>query len=283
MQAAHPATSHFFTVDVEEYFQVKALESVVSRDEWLSQPSRLARTVGPDQPYRAFLQSRLLDAIGMTSAKPDFDPAGTWVASSTVYATARDFARFGLLYLRDGMWDGQRLLPEGWVDVTSVSDLAEVAAELRANGREMRVATKYANLTRQFMYDRGITYFELVEVSGAIEAAPALETADIICDITSSGVTLRENRLKMVSAGVVLESQACLIGNRRGLAEDAERLDRCPQLLERGRFERASEGHRVPAIEGLASTTTQGARRGKKAAGASKMMIYCRCECSSTC
>jgi len=45
MQAAHPATSHFFTVDVEEYFQVKALESVVSRDEWHSQPSRLARTV----------------------------------------------------------------------------------------------------------------------------------------------------------------------------------------------------------------------------------------------
>src|SRR5947209_13017987 len=98
-------------------------------------------------------------------------------------------------------------VPEGWVDVTSVSDLAEVAVELRGNGRELRVATKYPNLTRQFLYDRGITHFDLVEVSGAIEAAPALETADIICDITSSGVTLRENRLKMVSAGVVLESQ----------------------------------------------------------------------------
>ena len=52
----------------------------------------------------------------MQSADPEFDEAGTWVASSYVRATARDFARFGLLYLRDGMWDGTRLLPRGWVD-----------------------------------------------------------------------------------------------------------------------------------------------------------------------
>ncbi|GAC1329373.1 MAG: ATP phosphoribosyltransferase [Chloroflexota bacterium] len=122
-------------------------------------------------------------------------------------------------------------VPEGWVDVTSVSDLAEVAAELRSDGRQLRVATKYANLTRQFLYDHGLAYFELVEVSGAIEAAPALQTADVICDITSSGVTLRENRLKTVAAGVVLDSQACLIGNRRSL-NDADRLDATRNLLE---------------------------------------------------
>lgn len=123
-------------------------------------------------------------------------------------------------------------VPEGWVDVSSVSDLAEVGAELRTAGREMRVATKYPNLTRQFLYDRGITHFSLVEVSGAIEAAPALETADIICDITSSGVTLRENRLKMINGGTVLESQACLIGNRRELQANAEHLDATRGLLE---------------------------------------------------
>jgi ATP phosphoribosyltransferase len=123
-------------------------------------------------------------------------------------------------------------VPEGWLDVASVSDLAEVSVELRAAGRELRVATKYPNLTRQFLYDRGMTYFELVEVSGAIEAAPALETADIICDLTSSGVTLRENRLKTISGGVVVESQACLIGNRRTLVSDPERIEATRDLLE---------------------------------------------------
>ena len=63
------------------------------------------------------LQRRLFDPLGMTSARPTLDEAGTWVASSYVHATARDFARCGLLMARDGVWDGQRLLPEGWVDL----------------------------------------------------------------------------------------------------------------------------------------------------------------------
>ena len=78
--------------------------------------SVVARVVGPGTPYELFLRQRLFGAIGMTSATPEFDGAGTWVASSYVRATARDFARFALLYQRDGVWDGIRLLPEGWVD-----------------------------------------------------------------------------------------------------------------------------------------------------------------------
>lgn len=63
-----------------------------------------------------YLHRELFDRLGMTSAKPRFDTAGTFIGSSFVFATARDFARFGLLHLRDGIWDGERLLPEGWVD-----------------------------------------------------------------------------------------------------------------------------------------------------------------------
>ena len=62
-----------------------------------------------------FMRSRLFDAIGM-QAEPKFDSAGTFVGSSYVFATARDFAKFGLLYLCDGMCNGVRILPEGWVD-----------------------------------------------------------------------------------------------------------------------------------------------------------------------
>ena len=76
----------------------------------------VARTVGPGEPYRQFLARRLFDPLGMTTATVTLDDAGTWVAASYAYAMARDYARFGLLYLRDGMWEGRRLLPDGWVD-----------------------------------------------------------------------------------------------------------------------------------------------------------------------
>jgi CubicO group peptidase (beta-lactamase class C family) len=76
----------------------------------------VAATVGAGDPYGRFLRHRLLDPLGMTSATPRFDGAGTFIGSSYLYATAHDFLRFGLLYLRDGVWEGERLLPAGWVD-----------------------------------------------------------------------------------------------------------------------------------------------------------------------
>ena len=72
--------------------------------------------VGAGDPVEAFVQERLFRPIGVRSATMRFDDAGTWIGSSFVFATARDFARFGLLYLRDGVWDGERILPEGWAD-----------------------------------------------------------------------------------------------------------------------------------------------------------------------
>ncbi len=77
----------------------------------------VARNVGGGEVgMRDFMQQELFDRIGMRTATARFDPAGNFVGSSYVFATARDFARFGLLYLRDGVWAGERILPEGWVD-----------------------------------------------------------------------------------------------------------------------------------------------------------------------
>lgn len=77
----------------------------------------VGRTVGGGEAgMRRFMQAELFERLGMRSAKPRFDAAGTFIGSSFVFATARDFARFGLLSLRDGVWEGERLLPPGWVD-----------------------------------------------------------------------------------------------------------------------------------------------------------------------
>lgn len=69
---------------------------------------------GPD--FEAFMRTRLFEPLGMKTPIPKFDTSGTFIGSSFCYANARDFARFGLLYLRDGVWEGRRLLPAGWVD-----------------------------------------------------------------------------------------------------------------------------------------------------------------------
>ena len=76
--------------------------------------SRAINAVGPD--FEAFMRARLFGPLGMSSPIPKFDAAGTFIGSSYCFCSARDFARFGLLYLRDGVWDGRRILPEGWVD-----------------------------------------------------------------------------------------------------------------------------------------------------------------------
>lgn len=78
----------------------------------------------------AHMRARLFAPLGMASAIPRFDAAGTFIGSSFCFATPRDFARFGLLYLRGGVWDGARLLPEGWVDYARTPTFQQPGAEV---------------------------------------------------------------------------------------------------------------------------------------------------------
>lgn len=123
-------------------------------------------------------------------------------------------------------------VPDVWVDVRSVRDLAEVAVEFRARGQVLRVVTRYPRLTQRFLLANGIGHFTLVEAQGAVEAAPAIGYGDIIADLTSSGVTLRENRLKTIAGGTVLQTEACLIANRRRLRTDPDRLEVVRRFME---------------------------------------------------
>ena len=80
----------------------------------------VADVVGYGEPYRDYIQSRLFDPLGMTSAEATFDPTGVFVASSYVHANALDFAKFGLLYLRGGEWDGRQLVSRSWAETAQV-------------------------------------------------------------------------------------------------------------------------------------------------------------------
>ncbi|RWE79715.1 MAG: ATP phosphoribosyltransferase [Mesorhizobium sp.] len=108
-------------------------------------------------------------------------------------------------------------VPDIWLDVDTMADLDDVAADFRQrHGRRLRIATKYWRLTQQFFsLKHGIQVYRIVESLGATEGAPAAGLADVIVDITTTGSTLRANHLKVLGDGTILKSQACLVASRK--------------------------------------------------------------------
>ena len=151
-----------------------------------------------------------------------------------VFEYRNDEARAAVLIedLEYGRCEFVMAVPDSWMDVTSLSDLADLALEFRQEGKQLRIATKYPRLLRGYLYERGINYFTLVPASGAMEAAPAAGYADLIADLTASGVTLRENQLKQLDEGTILASQACLIANPVLLSVSREALALARSIVE---------------------------------------------------
>ena len=151
-----------------------------------------------------------------------------------VFEYRNDEARAAVLIedLEYGRCEFVMAVPDSWMDVTSLSDLADLALEFRQEGKQLRIATKYPRLLRGYLYERGINYFTLVPASGAMEAAPAAGYADLIADLTASGATLRENQLKQLDEGTILASQACLIANPVLLSVSREALALARSIVE---------------------------------------------------
>ena len=106
-------------------------------------------------------------------------------------------------------------IPDLWIDVQTLLDLDEVAFEFkRKKKRLLRVASKYPNLTRTFLYSKGVTQFQLVQSLGSTEISPFTGTAEIISDITSTGATLKANNLRILKDGLILRSQAALMQSK---------------------------------------------------------------------
>ena len=103
-------------------------------------------------------------------------------------------------------------IPDEWIDVQTIADLEEIAFEFKDKKKKrLRVGTKYPNLTRDFLFSKGVTQFKLVDSLGATETYPFTGSAEIITDITSTGETLRANNLRILKDGEILKSEACMM------------------------------------------------------------------------
>ena len=106
-------------------------------------------------------------------------------------------------------------IPDPWIDVQTIADLEEIAFEFRDKKKKrIRVSTKYPNLTREFLFSKGVTQFRLVESLGATEAYPFTGSSEIITDITSTGETLKANNLRILKDGEILKSEACMMTSK---------------------------------------------------------------------
>jgi ATP phosphoribosyltransferase len=102
-------------------------------------------------------------------------------------------------------------IPDDWIDVQTIADLEEVSFDLRLKrNARLRVATKYSNLTNDFLISKGVTQYKLISSLGATETYPFIGSSEIITDITSTGKTLADNNLRVLKDGMILSSTACL-------------------------------------------------------------------------
>ncbi len=107
-------------------------------------------------------------------------------------------------------------VPNDWIDVQTVADLEEVSFDIRLKrNSRLRIATKYPNLTNDFLISKGVTQYRLIPSLGATETYPFIGSSEIITDITSTGKTLADNNLRVLKDGLILTSTACLFLSKK--------------------------------------------------------------------
>ncbi len=107
-------------------------------------------------------------------------------------------------------------VPDDWIDVQTIADLEEVSFDIKSKrNNRLRVATKYPNLTNNFLISKGVTQYKLIPSLGATETYPFIGSSEIITDISSSGKTLADNNLRILKDGLILKSSACLLFSKK--------------------------------------------------------------------
>ena len=194
---------------VEDFFLHKGLELV---------------DVGSSREYLAkFKQEQKIQIILIA---PSDIPLEIKKANLDIGITGRDLVFEKIIGWQKWMLEFTRLnfgkadlvlgIPQFWIDVNHLDDLDDVAYLLRQKyGQRLRIATKYQNITRDFLIDNQVTNFEIIESQGATEGAIVNGIADVVVDISSTGETLKQNKLKMIEQGTLLRSSASIFINSR--------------------------------------------------------------------
>ena len=121
-------------------------------------------------------------------------------------------------------------IPDAWLDVQTIADLEEIAFQFKDQKKKrLRVGTKYPNLTREFLFSKGVTQFQLVDSLGATETYPFTGSAEIITDITSTGETLKANNLRILKDGEILKSEGCMMISKN--AQKNKEIQKLAKLL----------------------------------------------------
>jgi len=133
---------------------------------------------------------------------------------------------------------------DDWWDVSSMDDVADLSNKWHNEGKgDIKVATKFPRVTRNFLHKYGVYYFTIIETHGALELAPKMGYGHIISDLVETGTTLRENRLKIIRDGIILNSQACLIGNKKALKRYPKKLELTKKVIEYFESQIRAEGY----------------------------------------
>jgi ATP phosphoribosyltransferase len=116
-------------------------------------------------------------------------------------------------------------IPKDWIDVQTIADLEEISFNFKdKNTGKLRIATKYPNLTNDFLTSKGVTQYKVVNSLGATEIYPFTNQSEIITDITSTGATLKANKLRILKDGLILSSSACVLVSKKSLRDKNKRL-----------------------------------------------------------
>ena len=119
-----------------------------------------------------------------------------------------------------GLADLVVAVPNAWIDVQTIADLEEISFNFKGKKtRKLRVATKYPNLTNEYLLAKGLTQYKIVNSLGSTEIYPFTNQSEIVTDITSTGSTLKANNLKILKDGKILSSSACLLISKKSMRD----------------------------------------------------------------